>query len=525
VVAERGRKFNRVYPHQRSNVRDWLAHRADATPEAHALRDGSGTVTTYAALDDTVEELAGRLSAHGVGVDDHVGVVTGTRPALVEVVHASMRVGATLVPLDARATTPELAERLDAADVDCLLCGADTAERAVDAVERLDRDLPVAGLDGGTDGAADLLGADPEAFEVPALTPDGVEVMLFTSGTTGRPKAVCLTAANLAASAAASAFRLGLDPEDRWHVALPMYHMGGLAPVYRSVLYGTCVLVEDAREGFDPGRTLDVLDANDATCTSLVPTMLRRLLDADEGVGNPFPDSLRFVLLGGAPASEPLLEACAERGVPVSPTYGMTETASQIATATPREAREHPGTVGSPLLFTEVTVVGDDGRAVIRGERGELVVAGPTLTPGYYGETASTREQFCSFGFRTGDVGYRDEAGRLYVLNRLDDRIITGGENVDPGEVLEVVRAAPGVSDAAVVGLSDEEWGQRVAALLVAGGEFDRGAFDAHCRERLADYKLPRTVRLVDSVPRTASGTVDRTAVRERLLGAETDED
>ena len=183
-------------------MRDWLAHRADATPEAPALCDGDGTVTTYATLDADVEELAGRLSTHGVGVDDHLGVVMETRPAFVEVVHAAMRVGATLVPLNARLTEVELAERLDVADVDCLLCGAETAERAVAATAALGRDLPVAGLDGGTGGAADLLGADPEAFEVPALTLDGIEVMLFTSGTTGRPKAVCLTAANLAASAA-----------------------------------------------------------------------------------------------------------------------------------------------------------------------------------------------------------------------------------------------------------------------------------------------------------------------------------
>jgi O-succinylbenzoic acid--CoA ligase len=497
-------------------MRDWLAHRADATPEAPALRGGDGTVTTYATLDGDVEELAGRLSTHGVGVDDHLGVVLETRPAFVEVVHAAMRVGATLVPMNARGTAAELTDRLDVADVDCLLCGAETGERAVAAAASLDRELPVVGLDGAAAGVADLLATEPEAFEVPALTYDGIEVMLFTSGTTGRPKAVCLTAANLAASAAASAFRLGLDPEDRWHVALPMYHMGGLAPVYRSVLYGTSVLVEDTRGGFDPGRTIELLGANGATCTSLVPTMLRRLLDVHEG--NPFPDQLRFVLLGGAPAPESLLAECTERGVPVCPTYGMTETSSQIATATPGEAREHPGTVGSPLLFTEVAVVDDDGREAGHGETGELVVAGPTLTPGYYGDTASTREQFCSFGFRTGDVGYRDAAGRLYVLNRLDDRIITGGENVDPGEVLEVVRGAPGVADAAVVGLPDGEWGERVAALLAVDDGFDRGAFEDHCRERLAGFKLPRTVRVAEEIPRTASGTVDRASVRERLL-------
>jgi O-succinylbenzoic acid--CoA ligase len=502
-------------------MRDWLAHRADSTPEAPALCDGTGTVTTYEALDGHVEELAGRLSARGVGVDDHLGVVMETRPAFVEVVHAAMRVGATLVPLNARGTAAELAERLDIADVDCLLCGSETADLAVEAAGTLDRALPVAGIDGGAGGAADLHGTTPEAFEVPAITIDGIELMLFTSGTTGRPKAVCLTAANLAASAAASAFRLGLDPADRWHVALPMYHMGGLAPVYRSVLYGTSVLVEDTRGGFDPDHTVETMESNGATCTSLVPTMLRRILDTREGNGSPFPDSLRFVLLGGAPASESLLEACAERDVPVCPTYGMTETASGIATATPSEAREHTGTVGSPLLFTEVTVVDGDGRAVPRGETGELVVAGPTLTPGYYGATASTRAQFCSFGFRTGDVGYRDGAGRLYVLNRVDDRIVTGGENVDPGEVLAVVEDAPGVSDAAVVGLPDEEWGQRVAALLVPDGEFDREAFDRYCRERLAGFKLPRTVGEAEEIPRTASGTVDRAAVRERLAGGD----
>jgi len=511
-------------------MRDWLAHRADATPEAPALCEGDGTVTTYATLDADVEELAGRLSTHGTGVDDHLGVVMETRPAFVEVVHAAMRVGATLVPLNTRLTAAELADRLEVADVDCLLCGAGTAERAVEAADLADRAVPVAGIDGGTDGGTDLLGADPEAFEVPAMTLDGIEAMPFTSGTTGRPKAVPLTAANLAASAATSAFRLGLDPGDRWHVVLPMYHMGGLAPVYRSVLYGTSVLVEDTRGGFDPERTLDVVASNGATCTSLVPTMLRSLLDAREGAGNPFPDALRFVLLGGAPASASLLESCAERDVPVCPTYGMTETASGVATAVPRETREHPGTVGSPLLFTRVTVVDEDCREVVPGGTGELVVAGPTLTPGYYGETASTREQFCSFGFRTGDVGYRDEAGRLYVLNRLDDRIITGGENVDPGEVVDVVRDAPGVIDAAVVGLPDEEWGERVAALLVVDHEafdreafdreaFDREAFDRHCRERLAGFKLPRTVGFADELPRTASGTVDRAAVRERLLG------
>jgi O-succinylbenzoic acid--CoA ligase len=200
----------------------------------------------------------------------------------------------------------------------------------------------------------------------------------------------------------------------------------------------------------------------------------------------------------------------------------MTETASQVATAPPDEAFDHVGTVGRPLFWTDVTVVGEDGERLPPGETGEFVVGGPTVSPGYYGDPEATAEAFGEFGLHTGDVGYVDRGGRLYVLNRVDDRIITGGENVDPGEVADVLRSHPGVRDVAVVGLPDAEWGERVSALVVPEtDELDRTDLEAFARERLAGFKIPRAVAFADELPRTVSGTVERDAVRERLAARE----
>jgi O-succinylbenzoic acid--CoA ligase len=196
----------------------------------------------------------------------------------------------------------------------------------------------------------------------------------------------------------------------------------------------------------------------------------------------------------------------------------MTETASQIATATPEQVVAHEGTVGQPLVNTTVTVVDEDGEPVPPGGAGEIVVAGPTVTPGYL-DPEVTEAAFGPQGLHTGDVGSRDEDGRLWVHNRKDDRIVTGGENVDPGEVVAVLRDHPRIREAAVVGLDDSEWGERVAALVVPteGRSLSADEIDTHCRERLAGFKCPRTVAFAEELPRTASGTVDREGVRERL--------
>ncbi|WP_276281763.1 o-succinylbenzoate--CoA ligase [Halorussus caseinilyticus] len=508
-------------------TRDWLAHRARVSPEATALveaDDGEqtdGRRWTYAELDAAVEGTAGRLAALGVGAGDHLGVLMETRVAFVRLVHAAMRLGAVLVPLNARLARPELARQAEVADLHLVVCErateADAVATADATASATGTAVPVASVDSPeTEGVAALAERTPADFDPASWSWADAQAMLFTSGTTGDPKAVELATGNFLSSAVASAFRLGVTPDDRWLLCLSMYHMGGLSVVLRSALYGSTVVL---REGFDAADAADAIAEYEATGVSLVPTMLRRMLDARGSLA----DSLRFVLLGGAPASEELLARCEDRGVPVHPTYGMTETASQIATARSREAFAHRGTVGRPLLWTDLTVVGDGGDPLPAGEAGELVVSGPTVTRGYYGDSAATSDAFGEYGFHTGDVGYRDEAGRVWVLNRREDRIVTGGENVHPGEVVEVLRDHPDVRDAAVVGLDDDEWGERVAALVVPAGGADLSADDvtAHCRDRLAGYKRPRTVGFADALPRTASGTVEREAVRERLRGVD----
>jgi o-succinylbenzoate---CoA ligase len=511
---------------------DWLAARVRASPDATAVIDtGSGECLSYEDLDERADRLAAGLRKGGIEAGDHVGVVLGVGSATVATVHAVMRCGAVLVPLSPRLTTGELAIRAKRADCSVLVHdgGTEPTARAVDTVPVLPIDVV---RDSGSElsndpnsiGQGAHTGSIGAASEHAGGTWNGADrlAVVFTSGTTGRPKGVVLTAGNVLASAGASATRLGILPSDRWLLALSVGGMGGLAPIYRSVLYGSALVIE--RE-FEAARTAEHLNQFECTGISLVPTMLDRMLagesrtgESDGKGGEPVvPESLRFVLLGGAPASRELIERCRRRGVPVYPTYGMTETASQVATARPEEAVSYPGTVGRPLFGVEVNAVAN-GEILDAGERGELVVSGPIVTPGYYASEAGV---FSEHGFHTGDVGYLDTTNRIWVTGRLDDRIVTGGETVDPEEVRQVLGDHPQVVDAAVVGLADPEWGQRVGALVV--GDTGREAIEAHCRERLAGYKLPRTVAFAATLPRTQSGTIDREAVaaclRERADG------
>ncbi|MXR51450.1 o-succinylbenzoate--CoA ligase [Halovenus sp. WSH3] len=494
---------------------DLLRTRADATPDRIALSAAEGDEQlTYRELDTAVTEMAAALDSVGTDrPDPRLAVALPTGVPFVCVTHAALRLGWELIPLNTRLSEAELATRIDRVEPDLLLCGQETEQLLVEAERRRSPAREPAYLSVDDPGSPSFRPL-PSPASKPTATPhapDDTALVLFTSGTTGEPKGVRLTVGNLTASAVASAFRLGVTPTDRWLCCLPMYHMGGLAPVFRSALYGTTLVLQPA---FDAEATAAVLNEDGITGVSLVPTQLGRLLD----VGFSAPE-LRTVLLGGAPASESLLDRAADAGVPVYPTYGMTETASQVATARPAEHRDHPGTVGQPLYGTSVAVVDPDGDPVDPGGRGEVVVSGPTVTPGYL-DPERTAEATSSLGLHTGDLGTCDEDGRLWILGRLDETIITGGELVAPATVAEAIRDLSAVADVAVVGIEDEEWGEQVAAAIVPSGSHEsdrelREQVERHCRERLADYKIPRRIRFVESLPRTQSGTVERERLRE----------
>jgi o-succinylbenzoate---CoA ligase len=421
----------------------WLARAARLRGERTALQTETSRLT-YADLLARARGVAGGLRERGVGPGDRVALAMPSEQ-LVVALHGCLLIGAVAVPIDLRLREGERALRTEAA--------------AVVLSE----------------------GSIPEPAEGPIPAPaevdeDATATLMFTSGTTAGPKPVALSYDNWLWNAIGSALALGLDPAEKWLCPMPLAHVGGLSIQIRSAVYGTTVLLH---ERFDADRALAALMDPDerVTLVSLVPTMLARLLDA----GLRQPPALRRVLLGGGPIAPALLRRAAEAGVAVSPSYGMTEACSQIATD------------GVPLLGTELRI-GDDGEVLVRGR---TVAAGALGPDGW---------------LHTGDLGRFDQAGRLVIAGRKADTIVTGGENVAPVEVETVLLEHPAVADAAVFGRVDEEWGEAVVAQVVPadGADVPVDELRALCAGRLAPFKVPKRFEVVDSVPRGVTGKLLR---------------
>ncbi len=482
-----------------------LSLAAQAHPQRTALVDGQLHID-YAQLNAQAATLAGRLAAYGLRAGERVAVLLDRSARAVQLVHALAHLGAAVVPLNTRLTADEMRWQVERAG--CRMTLSTLAESPPVEATPLEA-LPPA----------------PEALPPPAPleaeTPFGI---LFTSGTTGRPKGALLTWGNLFASAAASAFRLGALPEDRWLLTLPLYHIGGLSILMRSALYGSAVVLPRfPGDRFETETLWERLHADRVTLVSLVPTMLYRLLEAHPR-GEEWPPSLRLILRGGAAAAPETLTAALEAGLPVAVTYGLSEAASQVATATPKETRRKPGTVGRPLMGLAVRVTGERGRALPRGEIGEIWVRGPMVMPSYDGDPQATATALQDDWLHTGDLGYLDAEGDLWVVQRRSDLIVTGGENVYPAEVEAVLREHPSIAEACVVGIPHPEWGQQVVAgvVLHPGETVSLPGVAAFCRSRLAGYKIPRKIVIFPSLPRTASGKIMRRRVAAVISGEET---
>jgi O-succinylbenzoic acid--CoA ligase len=328
-----------------------------------------------------------------------------------------------------------------------------------------------------------LDGAEADTDLLPACQDEDVMLVVFTSGTTAEPRAIELTAQNLLASAVASSWNLGVDPADRWLGVLPLFHVGGLSILTRSAVYGTTAVIH---ERFDPARVRAELERGSVTLASFVPTMLQRL--RDEGLERA--PALRAALLGGGPIPPELLDWARDRGLPVVPTYGMTETCSQIATMDPEDALA--GERGArPLEGAEIEISDAD----------EILVRGPMVA----------RSALAADGWlHTGDLGRLDDEGRLHVEGRIKDTIVSGGENVAPAEVEAVLLQHEGVADAGVVGVADPDWGEAVTAYVVLSSAVEPDALIQHCAHALSRFKVPKSVHVVDSLPRNAAGKLLR---------------
>ncbi|MFO0690157.1 MAG: o-succinylbenzoate synthase [Myxococcota bacterium] len=517
----------------------WLARwgRSSGSPDRAALVF-EGRRFDSAALQAAVERAERALAAAGLEAGELVAVLAPPSPAGVALIHAMLERRVVLLPLNARWTEAELAGALAA-----------TRPAALVVTDALEGGL-AARLAQAGGGRGFVLVTPPEAEPLrvelrvqpsaptrppAALAARGAALVLLTSGTSGTPKAAILTRANLIASARASAALLGSAATDRWLLCMPLFHIAGLSILVRAALAGACVVLESR---FDAARVARILDEERITHASLVAASLEALLDARGA--RPTPSALRLVLLGGGPASDALIERALAAGYPIAPTYGLTEAASQVATRPPRGLASllPPGApdvarpdLGEralagglvPLPGTVIRIVDGEDRPLAAGCEGEIQVRGPSVMAGYLDDPAATARTLRGGWLATGDFGRLDAAGRLRVLDRRSDLIVSGGENVYPAELEGVIAAHPDVLEAGVVGVPDAPFGARPLAFVVGrpGVAPDPAALAAWCRERLAGFKQPVGFVVVEALPRNASGKLLRRALAERFGSAD----
>jgi len=490
----------------------WLAQRARATPDAEALAwrsDGDGALRTlrYCELAERASELALALRSLGVAPGDVVGLHLSSGPYVAALVHAVHACRAVVLALNERLPDAELARQARSARMRFLLTTGDRAQRFAELAAAA-RAIEVVPQDGAGATLAPL-GASRASEPSRAPLGGGVDCeatagVLFTSGTTRLPRGVELSYRAFAASARASIARLGSAAGDRWLACMPLFHVGGLSILFRSVVAGTSALVH---AGFDARAVVRELDDDAITQVSLVATMLARVLDARGERRSPA--RLRTILLGGGPCPEALLERAVALGYPIAPTYGLTEACSQLATRAPGDAERPLGGALAPLDGTELRIAAD----------GEILARGPTLMTRYLGDADATARALRGGWLHTGDVGELDLRGRLRVLDRRDDLVVSGGENVAPARVEAALCEHASIADAAVVARADAEFGARPFAFVVLrdGATFDEQSLREHCRARLAGYEVPVGVRAVRSLPRSETGKLARAELRAAL--------
>jgi len=485
---------------------DWVTHQAQTKP-GHAALVVDGKELTFAELDAAVTKTSRKMATLGVGAGDRIATSLHNSFEMAVLPHAALRLGATLVPLNVRLGQQEVAWQLGDSKPRVVIVDERTRDRVTSALREHPaiRVVSTEEFNGVAESNIDLRLSH---------FADAVLAIIYTSGTTGRPKGAMLTVANFWWSAIGSALNLGTHADDRWLACMPLFHVGGLSILIRSAIYGITVVVHD---GFAEAEVNAAIDKG-VTIVSVVAVMLDRMLDQRKG--RSYPPSLRCVLLGGGPAPVALLERSTSMSAPVVQTYGLTETCSQAVTLTPSEAADRHGAAGKPLYPNEIRIEhsadhpSDDGA-------GEILVRGPIVMAGYLGQPDATARAMRDGWLHTGDIGRLDDQGYLYVLDRRDDLVVTGGENVYPAEVEAVLFSHPSVAEAGVIGITDDKWGQRVVAItrlskLSDGPAPDADELDAYCRTRLAGYKVPKEFRFVsEPLPRTASGKLRRSELRD----------
>ncbi|MBS8265340.1 o-succinylbenzoate--CoA ligase [Mesobacillus boroniphilus] len=481
---------------------NWLKKRADLSPNREALIF-EGHTYTFLEVFEKASSYVGKIGTLGLGKGKTAAVLFSNQAESVFILYALQMAGIKAVILNNRLTSEELSWQLGDSDADVLVYES----RFDDKVSSISSEVNFI----STDKLKQLEDGDSVFLEEYDM--DDVTTIMYTSGTTGNPKGVMQTYGNHWWSANASALNLGLHDYDKWLCTVPIFHISGYSILMRSQIYGMPVILHST---FEEKKVVEDIRKYQVTVMSVVSTMLSRVL-VELGTRK-LPDSFRCMLLGGGPAPLPLLESCIDKGIPVFQTYGMTETSSQFATLSPEYSIERLGSAGKALFPNLIRIVDSDGQDVPLGAEGEILVKGPNVTYGYLNRPDVTADKIRNKWLHTGDIGYLDSEGFLYVLDRRSDLIISGGENIYPAEIEGVLLSYPGVADAGVIGAPDEKWQQVPVAFIVKSDSgVSEEALLALCEEKLAKYKLPKKFYFVESLPRNAAKKLLRRKLREWL--------
>jgi fatty-acyl-CoA synthase len=499
-------------------IGSWPRRRARIAPADPALVH-EGRQWTYGEVAGRVEQLRDGLSRLGVSAGDRVAYLGPNHPSFVETMFATMAAGAIFVPLNTRLAPPELAHMLRDAGVRAFVWASDCDRAARAALEQAPIELRI--VAGAGSAAADhvldqlIERSAPAPVDVPVAR-DEVAMIMYTSGTTGRPRGAALTHDNLTWNAIHVLIDVDVSQDEVTLVSAPLFHTAALNQTFLpTFLKGGTAVLESA---FDPQRTLALIAEHRVTWMFGVPAMFQALAAAP-GWADADLSSVRAVEAGGAPVPEELIRVYQARGLTFMQGYGMTETAPGALFLRAKDSRRKVGSAGTACFFSDVELVDEAGHPVPPGEPGEIVVQGPNVMRGYWQDAEATQAVLTEDGwFRSGDIAVRDGDGYLRIVDRKKDMFISGGENVYPAEVENALYEHPAVRECAVIGVPDARWGEVGKAFVVLrdGHTLDRAGLEQFLAGRLARYKVPKALVLLDSLPRTASGKLLKKLLRDQ---------
>ena len=507
------------------NHYDWSAYHANVRPNKIAIRDLSiNKELTYSELDIRSNKLAEWLQKNGVGKGDRVAILSHNCAEFFELEFACAKIGAIELPLNWRLTKPELEYILNDSTPTVLIY--DSA--FLDISLELQKDCQIKGTlqidneDPLSQYESALRESNGNYEEVPT-THDDLIMIMYTSGTTGHPKGAMINhrmqlynCINLASPAFVSAETVQL-------VVLPLFHTGGMNCYANPVLHagGELILIRE----FDPGLALSILGNSEYKVSHFfaVPAPYQFMMNHPDFDKTNL-SFLKIAGIGGAPCAEAILKTWSGRGVSMIQGWGMTETSPGGIGLDAADAERKLGSAGKPLMHTEVKVVDDDGNELPWGEVGELYIRGPNITPGYWNKPEATEDSFDGDWLKTGDAARFDDEGFVYIVDRWKDMYISGGENVYPAEVENVIYQLPQIAEAAVIGVPDERWGEtgKVFISLKEGQSIEEKDIIEHCLKNLAKFKVPQSVEFIELLPRNATGKVLKRELREEVVGSNT---